>query len=208
MVSRLQKERAAAQAAHRAKVDADFRRRHPQVAAAERGFRKSRAQAERDHGHRHGGTVETNARAAKVRQGSIARMYEAGQLTIDELAAAEQIRAVVERIGLDVGIGTVSLETRVDTSKQLGAAFFERLGAVRAEVAYSAWRRQIEHPALVLAMIVEEVPVSRAARIHRCRTESARQVLRLALEQWQDSLGDACKSIDEADVLAAHAGLI
>mgnify|MGYP006186616665 CR=1 FL=1 len=49
-----------------------------------------------------------------------------------------------DRIGADVAIGTVSLETRVDGGRHGDGSFFEKLGAVRSEVAYmlkhAPWR--------------------------------------------------------------------
>ena len=202
-----------AQADHRAKVAADYRRRHPARAKEERGFRKAQAEQARTHAKRDrlqdGGTPETRAKAAKVRQGSVARLYEAGHITIEQLAASQEIRQVTERLGADVRIGTVSLETRVDDSRRGQGAFFERLGAVRAEVAYGRWRAALGDAVLpVLAIVALEQSLTSVAKRHGMRKETARGLVSRALDAWSDFIGQVCREIDEADVLAAHAGLV
>ena len=187
--------------------------RHPAKAREERQFRKEQRERSKAHERRDrlqdGGTPETKAKAAQVQQGSIARLYQAGHITIDQLAASQEIRTVAERIGADVAIGTVSLETRVDQSRSGDGTFFERLGAVRAEVAYTNWRRALGSSAMpVLAVIALDQSVSAVARAHRLRTATARKLVSQALDCWSDFIGAACREIDEADVLAAHAGLI
>lgn len=197
---------------HRDRIEERFRKRHPEIAKAERRMRKERADREKGHGRRDrlqdGGTPETRAKAAKVRQGSIARMYEAGHLTIDQLAASQQIRAVAERLTADVRIGTFSLETRVDQSRSGTGTFFERLGAVRAEVAYRRWSAQLGKAKAALAMILDEASLSAAAKLAGVRKATARKQLSAVLDLWGEVLGEVCGEIDEADVLAMHAGLI
>ena len=198
------------------KIHDGYCARHPARAREERGFRKEQRRRQRDHRGRDllrdTGTPETKAKAAEVRQGSLARMYEAGQLTIEQLASAQQIRGVAERLGRDVGFGSFSLETRVDQSRSGTGAFFEALGAVRAEVAYRRWcewlRRGKHAGGPQIAMIVDELPVSHAARHWGMRTETARRHLLGALDQWNDIIGEAIRDIEEVDLLAMHAGLI
>lgn len=198
------------------KIHDGYCARHPVRAREERGFRKEQRQRQRDHRGRDllrdSGTPETKAKAAKVRQGSLARMYEAGQLTIEQLASAQQIRGVAERIGRDVGYGSFSLETRVDQSRSGNGAFFEALGAVRAEVAYRRWcewlKRDAHAGAPAIALIVDELSVTQAAKHWGMRTASVRKQLSTALDEWSDIIGEAARDIEEADLLAMHAGLL
>jgi len=198
------------------KIHDGYCARHPARAREERSFRKEQRQRQRDHRGRDllrdTGTPETKAKAAEVRQGSLARMYEAGQLTIEQLASAQQIRGVAERLGRDVGFGSFSLETRVDQSRSGTGAFFEALGAVRAEVAYRRWcewmKRGKHAGAPQIAMIVDELPVSHAARRWGMRNATARKHLSAALDEWSDIMGVAVRDIEEADLLAMHAGLL
>lgn len=205
------KQRAVAQQQRREANYKNWKRRHPSLAAEERTLKQENRAARRDFGHKQNGTVETHQKATRVHQGSLLRMYEAGQLTIEQLASSQSIRSVAERIGADVGIGTVSLETRVDQGRPHDGGFFERLGAVRAEVAYGRWRASIARKrggaAPVLAMIVDDISCSEAARLFRMRKETAQARLRDALDLWPDYIGKACDEIDEATMLAAQAGL-
>lgn len=196
-------------------IEAGFRNRHPHVARAERAFRKERAEREKTYSRRDklqdGGTPETRAKAAKVHQGSLARLYEGGHITIEQLAASQQIRGVAERLGRDVAIGTVSLETRVDQSRSGAGAFFEALGAVRAEVAYKrwcAWLASRGGGGPIIAMVVDDLAVSRAARHWGMRAATARKQLSAALDHWADIIGQVCHEIEEPDLLAMQAGLV
>ncbi|WP_370189286.1 hypothetical protein [Qipengyuania sp.] len=202
--------------ARRQLTDEKFRARHPQVARAERAFRKDRAERERNFSRRDklqdGGTPETRARAAKVHQGSLARLYERGHITIEQLAASQQIRGVAERLGRDVAIGTVSMETRVDQSRSGTGAFFEALGAVRAEVAYKRWCEWLgttrAGAAPVLAMVVDDLAATAAGKRWFMRPATARKALSTALDKWADIIGAVCSEIEEPDLLAMQAGLV
>ena len=197
-------------------IERKFRERHPAIARQERGFRKARAEQAKAFDSRDrlkdNGTPETAAKARKVHQGSLSRAYEAGHITIEQLAAAQQIRGVAERIGREVGFGTSSMETRVDQSRSGTGAFFEALGAVRAEVAYRRWCEALKATKAglspIAAMVVDELSVTAAAKHWGMRTATARKALSAALDLWGDIVGQAVKEIDEADLLAAHAGLL
>ncbi|BBC72904.1 conserved hypothetical protein [Altererythrobacter sp. B11] len=192
----------------RHKITADFVRRHPAKAREETALRKANRRLQADWGHKRAGTPETHEKASRVQQGALARLFMAGSISADQLAWAAEIRVVAERIGADVAIGTVSLETRVDTSRSFDGTFFEKLGAVRAEVAYTAWRASLAKPAPVLAMIVEDMACLRAARLFHMRTETARRLLTEALDAWPDFSRMACDSVDEATLLAAQAAIL
>lgn len=187
-----------------------WRRIHPARAAEERAFRVDRAARDKAYAKRDKlqdrGTAETRAKAALVHQGSLARLYEAGTLSADQLAASQEIKQVAERIGADVKIGTFSLETRVDQSRT-GGAVIEKLGAVRAEVAYGKWRSRPGAPVL-LAMVIEDLSLTNAAKVLRRSKVAARKVISDLLDAWSDDVGAACRSIDHADLLAAQAGLL
>lgn len=192
--------------------EADWRKRHPARAREERGFRLDAADRRRDHAQRDrlqdAGTPETRQKARRTQQGAIARLVRAGHLTADQLGWACEIRAVSERIGADVGIGTVSLETRVDCGRKGDGSFFERLGAVRAEVAFAAWRDWLGQRALpVLAVTVFDEACRPAARRYGMRDTRLRELLSAALDAWPGFYRDARDQVSEADLLAAHAGL-
>lgn len=210
------KRRIPAAAPKQSAYDASWRRQHPARAAEERAFRKERAERERAHAKRDkladDATPETRAKAARVHQGSLARLYELGHLTIDQLAASQEIKQVAQRIGADVRIGTFSLETRVDQSRS-GGTFFEALGAVRAEVAYGTWRQR-PGAAVLLAMILEDLSLTDAAKLLPSRAgeagvrkAKARGIVSGLLDAWSRDVGDACRSIDHADLAAMQAGL-
>ncbi|MEM6907190.1 MAG: hypothetical protein AAF494_00805 [Pseudomonadota bacterium] len=184
-----------------------FAHRHPAVAADERALRKTQAGLHDRYGHRRGGTPETLEKASRVQQGSLARLFMGGHISVDQLAWSAEIRAIAERIGRDVGIGTVSLETRVDCGNSGRARLVESLGRVRAEVAYTHWRAQLEQPRPVLALIVDDVSVRAVGRTYRMRDESARGLLREALDAWPDHCTDARDRITQDDLTEMEAVL-
>lgn len=191
------------QAAHRS-----WAARHPALAREERTLRLENLKTSKDWKHKVNGTPETHAKASRVRQGALARLYEAGSIDAHQLAAAVSIAMVHARITSDVTVGTVSYETRVDTSQHLGGACFEKLGVVRAEVTYTRWRQAIPDPAVVLAMVIDDIGVNEAARRFGMRKERAKELLTRALDLWTSFNEDACRDIDPATLAAAHAGIL
>lgn len=206
--SRKRKTTAKAQQQKRQKIHDKWVARHPDKARAERTIRKRNERDTRQFAHKVHGTVQTHARAARQRQGALARLYEAGDLSIEQLAASQEIAAAHQRIIGDVQIGSVSLEARVDNGRRHKAIFYESLGTVRRDVAYSRWRANAGAPSLALAMIVEDVGVSVVARRYGMRNAGAKRALCDALDLWRDIVGDACREIDEATLLAAQAGIL
>lgn len=207
-MTRMQRARRKAEAERRRAIDDKFAEQHPARAAEERALRRQNRADIADWKHKLHGTPQTHAKAARTRQGALARMYEAGAIDIEQLNAAVEIALVVRLLTSDVTIGTVSLETRVDQSRQPGAMFYERLGRVRREVAYSRWRKRLSHPAMVLAMIVDDCGVSVAARHWRMRNSQAKALLVSALNLWADEVHDAVQEIDDATYAAAAAGMM
>lgn len=188
------------------KIDEAFAIRHPVRAAEEAAFRDEQGKLQDRYGHRRG-TPETLARVAGMQQGSLARLFEGGHLSIDQLAWGAEIRMIAERIGRDVAIGTVSLETRVDCGANRGARAIESLGRVRSEVAYSGWRAALTRPAPVLAMIVDDLAVRPVAVHFRMRDAGARDLLIDALDAWPDWCADARDRVDEEDLARMAARL-
>ena len=154
------------------------------------------------------GTPETIARASGQHQGSLARLCRDGAINANQLAAAEEIRNTVESIRADVALPIASWETRVDSGFRADAVFFERLGGVRLEMAYSRWRWQVDGPiALLLDMIVEDEAYSRAAQRHRVSPKRAKALLIAALDLWWRIRGHVGALVDPATLAAAQSGM-
>lgn len=194
--------------AHRHKINQDYAARHPQRAREERTLRQAQARLAPDWSHKREGTPETHHHASRTVQGALARLFMAGTIDANQLAWAAEIASVHAMIVRDVVPATVSLETRVDQSRSGDGAFYEALGRVRAEVAYTAWRAALPKPGVVLAMIVEDVGVSVAARRFGMRTARAKLLLINALDRWTGEMDHARRTVDAADLAAAQAGLI
>lgn len=189
-------------------------RRHPQRAADERRLRIERRDLIGRFPATCAATPETREHARRKRQGALARLHASGAISIEQLGAALEIAAVIERIGAEVTVRTVSLETRVDQSMRGDGGFFEALGQVRREVAYGAWRREL--PAIcgsvpvaaVLALIVEDEGVTVVARRFRLHVRRVRKLLIDALDAWPGHVWAAVREVDEATLLAAQSGLV
>ena len=170
-------------------------------------MRKERAALEQRWSHKNDGTPETHEHASKRHQGALARLYQSGAIDSEQLGSAVEIATVAERIGSDVAVKTASLETRVDVTRIGDGGFFEALGAVRREMAYTAWRAELRQPAAVLDMIVADVGVTAAAALHHMSVRKARRILLEALNLWPEILGGVCKAVDDKDLAIAHARL-
>lgn len=182
--------------------------RHPARAAEERRLRQQHRAAQRSFARTPDGTAETHAKAARTRQGALVRAYEAGHITLDELGWACEIAEVHERIGRDVAVRTMSMETRIDGGRSGDGHFFEALRAVRAEAAYTAWRATVPAPGLVMGIVCEDLGITVAARRWRMRNTRARQLLCQGLQLWPRCIGEAVRNIDEATLLAAQAAIL
>lgn len=192
----------------RGELRADWARRHPKLAAAERQLRKQRVELVQNWKHKNEGTPETHERASRHNQGALARLCKRGVIDAEQLASAEEIALVAERIAADVTVRTASLETRVDVTRIGDGGFFERLGQVRRELAYTMWRQSLPQPAPVLDMLTgDRVGFTVAARRYRMHNKTAKRLLIDALERWPECLGYYCKTVDQKDLDAAHARL-
>jgi len=192
----------------RAEIRVAWAKQHPDKAADERALRKRRAELLPNWKHKNEGTPETHEHASRRNQGALVRLYQNGTIDSEQLASAVEIAQVVERIGRDVAVKTASLETRIDVTRIGDGGFFERLGQVRREYAYTQWRQLLPLPAAVLDMVAgEPVGFTIVARRYRMHNRKAKQLLLDALDLWPEILGDAFKAIDERDLAAAHARL-
>lgn len=198
----------AVQADRRRSINAAYAQRHPERAAQERALRKAHHQLTRDYAHKRHGTPETHAHAAKQGQGTLHLLYTRGVLDQFELADADLIAAIAAKIGAELGIRTVSLETRVDRSPRTDGAFYEALGWVRAEMAYSRWRAWLPEPQPVLAIIVGDCGIAQAAARYGISARRAKRLLLEALWAWPGFHADAVKRVDAGDLVSMHAGLM
>lgn len=211
MISRRTRERKSREKqaeANRHKINQDYGRRHPERMREERRLRQQHKALGSDWGHKREGTPETHAQASRTVQGALARLYMSGAIDADQLASAEQIVRVHAQIVRDVVVATTSLETRIDAGRGGDGIFYEALGRVRAEIAYSAWRAALPKPGVVLAMIADDVAVTTAAQRCGMRTAKAKQLLVDALDRWPGAMDMARRLVDAADLAAAQAGLM
>jgi len=180
--------------------------RNPAATAEEHELRKMLASREEAWSHKAHGTAATHAHNARPRVGAVARLYASNTLDDNQLAYADMIKCAVDRVRDSVSVRTASLETRVDVSRR-GGEFFEALGSVRMEQAFTNWRASLPKPALVIDIVVEDLGLAAAARRHRVHHKRASQLLVEALKAWPRFSADARRRIDEADLARAHARL-
>ena len=207
-VSMTERARRKANAEHRRKVREAWARRHPLAAAEEHELRRARREREEQFGHKVNGTVETHAKAGVRRQGGMMRLYQSGAITIHQWGASLEIAAAHDRIAADAGLPTSWAIERVDGGRAPHHAFFEALGSVRMEIAYSRWRRQLSRPGPVLAMIAEDCGLVNAARRYSTHVRTMRKLLREALDLWIAEQRKARAEVDEATLAAAQAAIL
>lgn len=194
----------------RAQNLAAWRDRHPEIAQREIALAKQHAKAVENWSHKNDGTPETHQNASKTRQGALARLYESGAITIDQLAWASEIAMTAEAIERDVAVRTASLETRIDLEGRPHVALVEGVMRVRREQAYGRWRKMLPTPKrMVLDMIVgEPIGFTVAARRYGVHQRKARRLLISAIDRWPDCMDWACKMVSREDVVMAHARLV
>lgn len=177
------------------------------MARAERKLRIAHIERDKAFDHKREGTPATHAEAAKPKLGALARLYAQGSIDAEQLAWAAEIALVAERIGADVIVKTTSVETRIDAPRHGDGGFHERLGQVRREVAYGAWRASLgANAAPVLAMIVGDAfGYSVIAKRYHMHNRRAKAMLIDAIDRWPTHYIDACRSIDQAALDRAHA---
>lgn len=155
------------------------------------------------------GTPETHERAARSQQGSLARLYRSGAIDGQQLDSAAAIAAIAERIAADVNVRTASLETRVDRTRTGDDHFFESLGRVRAEIAYTRWRAQAPGPiAALLELIVEDRGIAAVAQRHRIHHRKLRRLLLAALDLWPAIYDEVRQCVGRLELDLAHAAVL
>lgn len=152
------------------------------------------------------GTPETLERINRIprrqRQSPLVRMYHSGKISIDELAAAEQIASVIEMIQRAVAPKTSNLEARVDCSGAAKDVLAEGLNRIRMETAYRLWRDQLPVPRqMILEMIQTNQPYTQTARKFGVNWRTARKRLITSLQNWMVIFEDVQKNVSAADVL-------
>lgn len=155
--------------------------------------------------HKNEGTFQTHANASRTRQGPLARLFEAGHISRDELAWATEIAMAAEAIERDVAVRVVSYEMRIDCSASGRNEVAESIMAVRMQVAYGHWRRWLPDPKrMILDMIVGDPKafstIAKEYGVHKRRT---RALLISCLQMWPDALEAA-----EVEIEAAQAGIL
>jgi len=165
-----------------------------------------RAIALRDEWRGRAGTPETLERAARSHQGALARLCRAGEISANQLAAAEQIRVVVESLHADVALPIASWETRVDGGcGSPDRALIEHVRDVRFEAAYTRWRASAVGPiGMLLDMIVNDIGYSVAASTYRIGPKRAKRLLVDALDLWWTVRGLVGREIDDAAIAAVQ----
>ena len=157
-------------------------------------------------------TPETLEQAdqAEHREGSLARLWRSGAISDMQLDAAAAIAAISATIGRDVHIGTASWETRIDRGQRGDGHFYEALARVWGEVAYTRWREALGAGRAAILDIVTagQIGLVEAAARHRISHRRLRRLLVEALDRWFTIHGQVRLEIDEATLLAAHAGIL
>lgn len=138
-------------------------------------------------------------------QSSLRKLCEDGQISEEQLFAAQQIAHVAEMLERNVSVRCASLEARVDHAGSARDVLVERLGLVRMEVAYSKWRTSIAMPRrMIVDMVLEDRSLFTTARVYRVSWPKAKRLLGNALDHWCDLMTDARRSVDEEDLLRAQ----
>lgn len=140
-----------------------------------------------EYSHKAQGTPQTHANfdAAARREGSLARLVRSGTIDAHQLAAAQEIAEAFEATVAEVAVRVASYEVRGTGGGPL-AASAEPIAAVIRERAYSAWREAVgPHGQMLLAIIVDDMALTTAARRWRMSTRRAGGVLVTALDRWR-----------------------
>lgn len=133
------------------------------------------------------GTPETLQHAAieRSRPGALARLVATGAIDAHQLAAAEEIALAYTRTVADVAVRTASWSRGLSGGRR-GSAASEGVAAAFLDLTYTAWREAVgAHAAMLLAIIVDDLPVTAAARRWRMSNRRAVGVLSTSLDRWR-----------------------
>lgn len=147
---------------------------------------EERVQLREDWSHKQG-TPETHEHVAADlrREGSLARLVASGTLDAHQLAAAQGIGEAFHSITADVGVRTAKWGARGSGGGPL-AASATPIAAVMRERAYERWRVAVGvHAPMVLAIVIDDVALTAAARRWRLSNRRARSILVSALDSWR-----------------------
>ncbi|WP_156359491.1 hypothetical protein [Sphingomonas sp. Leaf28] len=137
--------------------------------------------------HKTNGTAETHEHAAAQarREGALARLVGTGAIDAHQLAAADQIAEAYHSITAEVAVRTANLEPRSSGGGPHSASHAP-IAAVIRERAYARWREAVApHGAMLLAIIVDDMALTTAARDWRLSNRRARSLLVSALDSWK-----------------------
>lgn len=137
--------------------------------------------------HKANGTAETHEHAAvhARREGALARLVATGAIDAHQLAAADQIAEAYRSITAEVAVRTANLAPRSSGGGPHSASAVP-IAAVIRERAYSRWREAVgAHGAMLLAVIVDDMALTTAARTWRLSNRRARSILAAALDGWK-----------------------
>jgi hypothetical protein len=156
--------------------------------------------------HKREGTFQTHAHANRQRQGSIARLFQDGFISREELQDACEIAYAAELIERDVALKVARYDFRVDFLGSNTDLLAERIGRVRLEIAYTYWRKRIPQPrAAVLAMLTGETKsYTRVAAEYRMGKKRAKKLVLSALAMWEEAKSYA-DTFDRGDLAQQHA---
>jgi hypothetical protein len=158
----------------------------PAIVVLEDGI-EERMQLRERWSHKTNGTAETHEHAAAQarREGSLARLVATGAIDAHQLAAADQIAEAYHSITAEVAVRTANLEPRSSGGGPHSASHAP-IAAVIRERAYARWREAVPpHGAMLLAIIVDDMALTTAARDWRMSNRRARSILVSALDSWK-----------------------
>ncbi len=132
------------------------------------------------------GTPETKERAAGAarREGALARLVQTGAIDAHQKAAADDIAGAYALIIADVSVRTAKYERSTGGGPNAAAA--APIGRVLLERSYTRWRAGVApHADMLLAIIVDDLSITVAARRWRMSNRRARLILVAALDSWR-----------------------
>lgn len=144
-------------------------------------------QLREDWSHKANATPETleHAAATAGREGALLRLVRTGAIDAHQLAAAEKIAEAFAAITAEVTVRTAKWGDR-NPGGGPNAAEAVPIAAVIQQRTYQRWREETgAHAPMVLAIVVDDMAVTAAARRWRLSNRRARSILITALDRWQ-----------------------
>lgn len=129
----------------------------------------------------------------------LSRLRDKGDITEDQYAASLQIAYIAEMLERAASVRCASLEARVDNSGGSHDLLIEKLGAVRMEAAYTAWRQRLPMPRRMVIDMLTSGNLVATARRYNTPWRRARKILIAALDVWADECARSRK-VEQRDV--------